>query len=177
MLPCQEQQKTQSHCSALHLFLTCVPGLLSSNLLTGCFHLLLEPYVSEGRTSSAIWTILLHLLLLLRCWSRVWSGTSVASVCLSLLVCFQLPVLGEVITNMHFGAGLQWFKFVRNKSTAIGNRIKIHWAFRPAVLGETGNCCVCELAPRRGLYKPALTVRDKTSGDISSDLFHSFSSL
>jgi len=40
-------------------------------------------------------------------------------------------------------------------------RLKIHWAFGPAVLGETASCCCCELAPKRGLYKPVLTMRDE----------------
>lgn len=44
-------------------------------------------------------------------------------------------------------------------------RIKIYWAFRPAVLGETADCCcaaVRELVPKCGLYKPALTTSSKT---------------
>ena len=52
---------------------------------------------------------------------------------------------------------------IRPLPLAIGlARVKIHWAFRPAILGEAANCCCCELAPKCGLYKPALAMRDKT---------------
>lgn len=59
----------------------------------------------------------------------VWSGTRWRRACRHCLGPSGTPAFpgsqaGWAMTNLHFSAGLQWFQFVRNKTTAISNEDK-----------------------------------------------------
>lgn len=89
-----------------------------------------------------------------------------ASLSLSPL-CFQGARLGQVWPTCILVLGFSGFSLSGIKPLPSAMRIKIYWAFRPTVPGETADCCCCwELVPKCGLYKPTLTTRNKTMDKI-----------
>lgn len=151
IVPCQEQQKLQSPCSTSHLFLTCSrtallkpPHWLFSSVARAiCLwrkdqlcHLN-NPSPSAAPAPGAVCGM-----------AALWCQACRHCLSLSVTLVFPGSQAGWGMTNLLFSFSGLSLSGIKPLPSAM--RIKIYWAFRPAVPGETADCCCCcwELVPK-----------------------------